>query len=204
MDRARRGFRIASAPASAFRDLCFHKVATMPLFQTITDLIANADVVRRRRYGVIESSAGRLVSIRFRPFPKWASLPEVVFWGERRHRHWSADHCRLYFNQPLRFLNFLAVPYAVSGRGTKLATIYAALEALDEVARIKRTDAVLADVLNSRISDRFLARQGWMPHKPSRWHRHFIKRFYGEYSARPRDSSRSSANLPEPRAVLIP
>jgi hypothetical protein len=176
----------------------------MSLFQTITDLSADAEVVRQRRYGIIESSVGRLVAIRFRPFPKWASLPEVVFWGERRHRHCAADRCRLYFNQPLRFPNFLAVPYTVSGRGTKLATIYAALEALDEVARIKRIDAVLADVLNSRISDRLLARQGWTPHKPSRWHRHFIKRFYGEYPAHPRDSSCFSANLPEPRAVLIP
>jgi hypothetical protein len=105
----------------------------------------------------------------------------VLLWGERRHRRWSEDRCRLYFNQPLRFSNFLAVPYLLSGRGTTLATVYAALWALDEIARIKRTDAILADVLNLRISDRLLARRGWAPHKPSRWHRHFIKRFYGKY-----------------------
>ena len=176
----------------------------MPLFQSITDLTADADVIRQRRYGIIECSAGRLTAIRFRPYPKWASLPEALFWGERRHRRWQADSCRLYFNQPLRFPSFLAVPYAFSGRGTKLATFYAALEALDEIARIKRTDAILADILNSRISDRLLARQGWSPHKPSRWHRHFIKRFYGEYPARPRRSSCGTANLSESPAVLIP
>ena len=43
-----------------------------------------------------------------------------------------------------------------------------------------------------------------LAHKPSRWHRHFIKRFYGEYPSRPRGSSCFSANLPEPLAVLIP
>jgi hypothetical protein len=155
----------------------------MPLFETITDLSAGAEVIHRRSYGVIETAAGRFVGIRFRPYPKWASLPEVLYWGERRHRRWSDDRCLLYFNQPWRFPNYLAVPYVVSGQGTKLATFYATLAALDAVARIKRSDAILADVLNIRISDRLLARQGWSPHKPSRWHRHFIKRFYGEYPA---------------------
>ncbi|HEY2147708.1 MAG TPA: hypothetical protein VGH32_07205 [Pirellulales bacterium] len=109
----------------------------------------------------------------------------MLLWGERRHRRWSEDRCRLYFNQPLGFSNFLAVPYSLSGRGTTLATVYAALGALDEIACIKRTDAMLADVLNLRISDRLLARRGWAPHKPSRWHRHFIKRFYGKYPHAP-------------------
>ena len=174
----------------------------MPLFQSITDLTADAHVIRQRRYGIIECSAGRLTAIRFRPYPKWASLPEALFWGERRHRRWKADSCRLYFNQPLRFPNFLAVPYALSGRGTELATYYAALETLDEIARIKRTDAILADILNSRISDRLLARQGWSPHKPSRWHRHFIKRFYGEYPAPRGETCDSPANLERRPSVL--
>lgn len=158
---------------------------TMSLFETIRDLTAGAAVIRRRRYGVVEAVAGRLIAVHFRPYPKWISFPEVLFWGASRHRRWEADCCRLYFNQPRRFSNFLAVPYIVSGRGTTLATFYAALDALDEIARIKRTDALLADVLNPRISPRFLARRGWSPHKPSRWHRHFIKRFYGEYPTRP-------------------
>jgi hypothetical protein len=55
---------------------------------------------------------------------------------------------------------------------------------LDEVARLKASDAILCDVWNWRISDRLLARWGWQPHKPDRWHRHFIKRFYGVYPPR--------------------
>ena len=155
----------------------------MPLFETITDLSAGSDVIRRRRYGIIEAEAGRVVAVHFRPYPKWSSLPEALFWGPWRHRCWGADCCRVYFNQPRQFSNYLTVPYALSGRGTRLATCFAAMEALDEIARLKRSDAILADVLNFRISDRFLARRGWAPHKPSRWHRHFIKRFYGEYPA---------------------
>jgi hypothetical protein len=52
---------------------------------------------------------------------------------------------------------------------------------LDEIARLKRSDALLCDVSNWRISERLMARFGWEPHCPSRWHRHYIKRFYGEY-----------------------
>ena len=158
----------------------------MPLFETVTDLTAGADVIRRRRYGVIETAAGRLVAIRFRPFPKWASLLDVFWFGRWRHesRRGPSDRCWLYFNQPRRFSNFLAVPYIVSGPGTRLNTAFAALAALDEIARIKQSDALLADLVNSRISERFMARQGWQPHKPSRWHRHYIKRFYGKYPLR--------------------
>jgi len=55
------------------------------------------------------------------------------------------------------------------------------MDVLDEIARLKpeRRPAVrcgqLADL------DRAMARRGWVPHCPSRWHRHFIKRFYGVF-----------------------
>ncbi len=157
----------------------------MPLWETVVDLDAQAQVVRRRRYGVIEAIDGRVTSVRFRPLPKRVTLPEALVWGPWRHRRWQSDCCRLYFNQPRQFPNFLSLPYLFSGNRTCLATIYAALAALDEVARIKRSDAILADVQNYRISPRLLARQGWEPHKPRRWSRHYIKRFYGEYGSRP-------------------
>jgi hypothetical protein len=146
-----------------------------------SDFDAAAAVIRQRRYGVIEAVDGRLSAVHFRGWPKWVSLPEALFFGNWYHDRRRADRCRLYFNQPRRFSNFLAVPYLLCGRGTQLATVHAALAALDEIARIKRSDALLADVLNFRVSPRLLARYGWVPHKPSRWHRHYIKRFYGEY-----------------------
>jgi hypothetical protein len=163
------------------------KVVFMALCNTLEcpagleDLALAAELVRRRRYGVIEAVSGRLIAVRFRPWPKWVSLPEALFLGKRYHERRPADHCRLFFNQPRRYSNFLAVPYGVCGRGTRLATLNAALSALDEIARIKGTDALLADVANFRISPRALARYGWVAHKPSRWHRHYIKRFYGVY-----------------------
>jgi hypothetical protein len=152
-----------------------------PLFETVTDLAAGAETLRRRPYGVIEVTDQGLTRVRLRPFPKLISLPEAVFLGQWRHARRRGDRCWLYYNQPRRFRSFLALKYVVSTRGTTLRTFRTALAVLDEIARLKGTDAILCDVSSSRISDRLLARWGWEPHKPSRWHRHFIKRFYGQY-----------------------
>jgi hypothetical protein len=69
----------------------------------------------------------------------------------------------------------------VSSASCTFASFRQALLSLDEVARAKRSDAILCDAWNLRISDRLFARWGWEAHKPSRWHRHYIKRFYGQY-----------------------
>ena len=92
-----------------------------------------------------------------------------------------SDRLRLYYNQPLRFPNFLALKFAVSGSETTWATAHRALEVLDEIARIKAVDAIVCDAANFRLSPRMLARHGWEPHAASRWHRNYIKRFYGVY-----------------------
>jgi hypothetical protein len=150
-------------------------------FETVTDLAADAEVVRRRRYGVIEVADGRFRRLRLRPLPRLSTLTDVLLWGHWFHRGRPGDRCWLYYNQPRSFPNFLALKYLVSTRRTTMATIHTALAVLDEIARLKRADALLCDVTNLRISDRIMARHGWEPHKPQRWHRNFIKRFYGVY-----------------------
>jgi len=87
----------------------------------------------------------------------------------------------LYYNQPCRHRRFLALKYIISGYGATFRTFRSALIILDEIARLKRTDAIVAEVRNLRISDRLLARWGWESHMPTSRRRHFIKRFYGSY-----------------------
>ena len=151
------------------------------LFTTVTDLERDADVLRRRRYGMIEMARGRLVGIHLRPWPKLVSLPEIIWIGTPFHRKTDGDRCWLYYNQPFRHRNFLALPYVVSTAKGSLASFHGALIILDEIARIKRSDAILCDATNQRISDRLFKRWGWEPHLPNSRRRHFIKRFYGEY-----------------------
>jgi hypothetical protein len=151
------------------------------LYRKLTDPFGELDTLRAARYGVIDVRRGQLASICLRAWPKVISGLEVAWWGARRHRGTAGDRCWLYYNQPLRLPNFLALKYVVSDRDCTLATFHRALEVLDEVARVKRIDALVCDAWNPRISARLLARWGWEPHAPSRWHRHYIKRFYGVY-----------------------
>lgn len=153
----------------------------MAWFETVTDLKTQQHAIRSRRYGVIEVADGQLLRIRLRPWPKIASVIEGKLWGEWLHRRTSGNRCALYYNQPHRFSNFLAAAYARSTRDCTLATIRAALATLEEIARIKRSDALLCDVVGSDISERLLARWGWEKHARSLFHRNYIKRFYGEY-----------------------
>ena len=152
-----------------------------PLFQTVTDLKSQAEVLRHRHYGVIEARDGRFSHVVLRPFPKFASVPEVFLFGQWYHNLMPGDCCRLYYNQPTRFPNFLAVKSILSARDTRLATVRRALDVLDEIARIKRSDALLCDAANWRLSTAIMGRWGWQRHCPSRWHRYFIRRFYGVY-----------------------
>lgn len=150
-------------------------------WQTFDDWHAAHDAIRSRRYGVIETSAGRFVAIHFRPWPKLLSWPEIWPVGSSYHARGQADRCLLYFNQPLMHSRYLALKYLVSTAGTSSATVLAAMTMLDAVAEIKRSDAILCDVANARFSDRLISRMGWQSHKPQRWHRNYIKRFYGDY-----------------------
>ena len=111
------------------------------------------------------------------------SLSELWPLGSRYHARGESDCCLLYYNQPRRQTNFLALKYVVSSEGTSYRTFRATLLVLDAIAQLKRIDAIVCDAANLRISDRLLARLGWEPHKPQRWHRNFIRRFYGTYPA---------------------
>ncbi len=168
----------------------------MPLWpQTVVDLAASADLLRRRHYGVIDVRDGQLVGIHLRPWPKLVSLVDV-FWGQWQHQNLAGDRMRLYYNQPRRFPSFLALKFAISAKHTTLKTGLTALAALDEIARLKNSDAILCDAANFRLSPRVLAREGWTAHAPSRWHRNFIKRREGAISIARSGSLTTSATSP--------
>ena len=78
-------------------------------FQTGFDPEVAAAAIRSRRYGVIETSAGKLVAIHFRTFPKLLSWPEWWPVGSTYLASGQPDRFLLYYNQPRRFSNFLAL-----------------------------------------------------------------------------------------------
>ncbi len=109
--------------------------------ESITDWQAGAEAIRRRRYGVIDCRQGRFWAIHLRPLPKLVSAWEVWTLGQWSHRLRPGDRCLLYYNQPRRFPNFLVLKYLVSFRDTSIATVRRGLAVLDEVARLKQSDA---------------------------------------------------------------
>jgi len=153
----------------------------MPLFEFVRDLERQSDVLRRRAYGVICVADERLVDIRLRPWPKIISGTEILLLGNLFHSRAVGNSCWLYYNQPCRHRRFLALKYVISSRHTSFKTFRSSLVVLDQIARIKGSDAIVCEVRNLRISDRLLRRWGWQPHVPSSRRRHFIKRFYGTY-----------------------
>ena len=154
----------------------------MRLFETVTDLRHETEVIRRRRYGVIEMVDERFKRIVLRPWPKKITLFEHWLWADRCHARRRGNRTWLYYNQPLGHSNFLAFTYGLSAAQTTLATVRGALMVLDEIARIKESDAIVCEVVNSRISDRLLTRWGWEPlGEQGGWRRRFIRRFYGDF-----------------------
>jgi hypothetical protein len=162
--------------------------------ETIMDFEAGRERLRARRYGVIETVGGEFHAVHLRPWPKLLSLPEIWPQDSRYHASGEPDRCLLFYNQPWRMPSFMALKYIVSTSGTSYTTFRAALKTLDTIAELKRIDAMVCDAANLRLSDRLMARFGWEPHKPQRWHRNFIRRFYGTYPA-PSAASRSLAPL---------
>lgn len=152
-----------------------------PPFETITDLTADADVVRARRYGVIVARKSQLEAIHFRPWPKMISRLEVMTIGRYVHRRSRGDCCWLYYNAPASAPDFLSLVYVVSGKETTWRTFRTALKTLDNVAQIRGAAAIVTDVSNPLITERNLYRNGWQPHCEHLPGRNYIKRFYGDF-----------------------
>ena len=79
------------------------------LFETVVDPVAQAEVLRRRRYGVIEMIDGRLKAVHLRPWPRRGSIFEAYYFGRWWHRRRSGDRALLYYSQPWGHANYLAL-----------------------------------------------------------------------------------------------
>jgi hypothetical protein len=169
-----------------------------PLIETIRDFDASKAILRARPYGMIEFSQGMLVRIQLKPWPKFASIVEARWLSSWKNVGRESDVCRLYYNQPLLHRNFLTLSYIESTAGTKWQTVVGAMNLLDRIAYLKRSDAIVAELTNSKVSDRLPPRLGWERHMEHKPHRHWIKRFYGTYPAHAMAQSASVSTTRQP------
>ena len=154
-----------------------------PLFESVVDIEKHSEVLRVRPYGVIEIEKGKLVRIRLNPYPKFGSIVEARWISQWRAKRRPADHCRLFYNQPLHHRNYLTLSYIESTFQTSWKSVSRSLRVLDRVAFFKQSDAILTEVSNPGVSDRLMLRLGWERHLLQAGKRHFIKRFYGKFPA---------------------
>lgn len=159
----------------------------------VTDMAAQQPLIRQRGAGHIVVANGNLVAIFGRWWPYLGNHLRAAM--DRRHRHSACERsacehsacnrCELFFHTPWSAPQFLTLSYIHSSERTSMASVYVATLVLDEIARIKGSLAIVANVTNDKISDRALARWGWEPHCLNWSGRHFIKRFYGKYPGVP-------------------
>ncbi|MEM9366842.1 MAG: hypothetical protein AAGD07_12685 [Planctomycetota bacterium] len=131
------------------------------------------------RAGRIVMEQGKLVRLESHAFRSPASIAQI--WWESKRGALRGDICLLDFHAPRGLNGFLTLDYIRSGDGTRYQTFVGACHVLDEIAKARNSDAIVAHVTNVRISDRFLGRLGWQRHLPHWRGRHWIRRFYGDY-----------------------
>lgn len=145
----------------------------------VKDPISGADQIRRWRYGRIVMQAGRLVEVQRRLTCGSASVAQV--WWQAKYGRNDDDICWLDYHQPFGMPTFLTLDYIRAGSLAGYKTFAGACHVLDEIARIRGSNAIVAHVTNHNISDRLLSRLGWEQHMEQWSGRHWIRRFYDGY-----------------------
>ncbi len=165
---------------TARRDLAYPGWSSWGL-PPVVDMRAQRQLLVDRRQGCIVIRQSELSAIFGRRWAYTGNLLTVAI--DSRLRRIERDVCELYYHESRWAPGFLTLDYIRSGPDTTLSTFYAATLVLDEIARLKKSSAIVANVTNSRISERLMERWNWQRHCLGWFGRHYIKRFYGQYPA---------------------
>ena len=140
----------------------------------VASIEGNIDRVRKWNYAELELSDGKLLGIYPRWWPRLASQWESFQDGYIRNL--PVDFCRVYYAFPRRAPGFMSVLYARSGPKTQYKTLYRAVVVMDEIARLRNTDAIVCQTISPRASERLMNRWGYVRHAFAVGENHYIKR----------------------------
>ncbi|MCY2986239.1 MAG: hypothetical protein NTY15_21640 [Planctomycetota bacterium] len=141
---------------------------------SVDSIDGHRDRIQSWRYGEVELSNGELVALYPRWWPRVGSQWES--WQDSYHRTLPTDWCRAYYAFPRRAPGFMSVLYARSGPGTQYKTISRAVSAMDEIARIRDSQAIVCQMVSERGTERLMKRWGYVRHAFSLGDNHYIKR----------------------------
>lgn len=102
-------------------------------------------------------------------------------WWQNRYGRPDDDLCWIDYHQPFGMPAFLTLDYMRSGKRAGYKSFRGACAVLDEIARLRGSQAIVAHVSTQSLSDRLLERLGWQQHLQKWSGRHWIRRFYDGY-----------------------
>ncbi len=129
------------------------------------------------RYGVVEVHNDHVYHIQRRLLPKLPSIWEA--WLDAHWRRLPENEVRLYYNVPYRCGGFMILAYARAGSKTSLASFRTGLSVLEEIAELKRLQAIVCHATNPRLTERVMNYFGYTRHASHLKGYHYIKRLTG-------------------------
>ncbi len=135
------------------------------------------DSIKEHRYGTLQLSPNKQITLTFRRFAKRATLWHVLWAKTWTHSRKYGDTCKLYYDAPKSCPGFVIIKLMVSHRNTTYRSTRKIMAALDKLASIRETNAIVFHASNKRLTDRVVERFGYVRHAENLPGRHFIKRF---------------------------
>jgi len=107
-------------------------------------------------------------------FPRWASRWDVA--KDETVRSAVRGECRIFYSFPMRAPGFMAVNYLTCGEQTSYQTLLVGKQLLEEIARRRKSIAIVCEAYSDRLSERLMRRWGFVRHALTLGEQHYIRR----------------------------
>ncbi|MFN9419593.1 MAG: hypothetical protein ACK56W_00205 [Pirellula sp.] len=126
------------------------------------------------RFAQLSIFSDRSISHQSRWFPRWASQWDIA--NDETKPSASNGECRFFYSFPWRTPGFMAVHYMTSGDQTSYRTLLLGVQVLEEIARSRKSIAIVCQAYSDRLSERLMHRWGYVRHALSLGDNHYIRR----------------------------
>lgn len=114
------------------------------------------------------------ISHQTRWFPRWASQWDIA--KDETKRSALKGECRVFYSFPIRTPGFMAINYFTSGEQTSYRTLILGVQVLEEIARSRKSIAIVCQAVSVRLSERLMHRWGFVRHALTLGENHYIRR----------------------------
>jgi hypothetical protein len=138
---------------------------------------ANEDFLLRTtagRFAQLSIFSDGSISHQTRWFPRWASQWDIA--NDVTKRPASKGECRIFYSFPIRTPGFMAINYLTGGEQTSYRTLLLGGQVLEEIARSRKSIAIVCQAVSVRLSDRLMHRWGFVRHALTLGGNHYIRR----------------------------